>query len=122
MNKDKIGMWTSFICLLHCLLLPFIVTSLPVLVLVDKPMEIGLIFLALFVGVLSFLDNYLKHKYLTPLILFIIGFLQILIAKYMNIEVVNFSGLATLILAHYLNYQEIKKKDGCHPHGCDHQH
>lgn len=118
--KDKIGIWTSLICLIHCLVLPLFVTVIPFLSGLSQPMEIFLIGVAFVIGLLSFIDNYIKHKYIRPLLIFIGGFIQISISHYLDVEWINITGLVSLIVAHWINYKEIQKRDGCHPHGCKH--
>lgn len=117
--KDKIGIWTSIICMIHCLAFPVLATVFPIFMNIDSTVEIILIAVAFIVGSLSFIDNILKHKYYISLILFVIGFLLITISMY-SIHWIKYIGLITLIIAHYLNYLKIKNTDGCHPHGCDH--
>jgi membrane-bound ClpP family serine protease len=85
----------------------------------DEPVEIGLLVIALIIGCLSFLENVIKHKYYTSLILFIIGFGFLISGVYLG-ELETFIGLIILIISHYLNYKNIQKNDGCHPHGCQH--
>lgn len=118
--KDKIGIWSSFICLIHCLLFPLLATSFPIFLKLDIKVELFLLTISLIVGSLSFIDNYLKHKYLLSLILFFLGFLGIFTSLIFNIEIINILGLIILMISHYLNFKKIKEIDGCHPHGCKH--
>lgn len=120
--RDKIGILTSTLCLVHCLVFPFLFSILPALKVIDGGFEWILIFIAFVVGSLSFYDNAKKHGYMNPLYLFSLGFLCILISKIFNEESSNIGGLVCLIIAHWLNYSYIKKKDGCHPHNCKHNH
>lgn len=117
--KDKIGIITSITCLIHCLIFPILGTMFPIFIELDEPVEISLLGIALIIGALSFLENVIKHKYYTSLILFLLGFVLLFIGVY-NGEFFSLSGLVILIVSHYLNYKNIKKIDGCHPHGCKH--
>lgn len=117
--KDKIGIITSITCLIHCLVFPILGTMLPIFLKLDEPVEVLLLIIALIIGGLSFLENVLKHKYYTSLILFMTGFILLFIGVYQG-EFFSLTGLVILILSHYLNYKNIKKIDGCHPHGCKH--
>jgi len=117
--KDKIGIITSITCLIHCLIFPILGTLFPIFLDLEEPVEVGLLLLALIIGGLSFLENVIKHKYYTSLILFIIGFGFLIGGVYQG-EISTWIGLIVLILSHYLNYKNIQKKDGCHPHGCQH--
>lgn len=118
--KDKIGIWTSIICLIHCLVFPLMATTFPLFIDLDWKVEILLISTALIVGTISFLDNAIKHKYWLSLILFLAGFIGLMSGVFLKSEILHILGLMILILAHYKNYQKIKQSDGCHPHGCKH--
>lgn len=118
--KDKIGIWTSLICLIHCLIFPLLATIFPIFLQIDESAELFLLLIAFFIGVLSFMDNVIKHKYFISLALFFSGFLAIFGAIIHNYEPLHIIGLVILIVAHYLNYKKIKQSDGCHPHGCKH--
>lgn len=118
--KDKFGIWTSIICLIHCLIFPILATTLPVFVKIDKEVEFFLLITAVFIGTLSFIDNVAKHKYYLSLILFFAGFFVIFASVFSEYHHLNIPGLIILIIAHYLNYKKIKESDGCHPHGCQH--
>jgi len=118
--KDKVGIWASLICLIHCLIFPLLATTFPIFLKLDMKVEILLLATALVVGSLSFMDNVIKHKYFLSLFFFISGFLSIFVAVIYNYEPLHFLGLIILIIAHYLNFKKIKKSDGCHPHGCKH--
>lgn len=91
----------------------------PVFIKLDEPVEISLLVIALTIGGLSLLENVIKHRYYTSLILFMIGFILLFVGVYQG-EFFNLTGLLVLILSHYLNYKNTKKIDGCHPHGCQH--
>jgi len=118
--KDKIGIWTSIICLIHCLVFPLMATIFPLFIDLDIKVEILLISVALIIGTISFLDNALKHKYWLSLGLFLAGFLGLISGTILESETIHIMGLLILILAHYKNYKKIKQSDGCHPHGCKH--
>lgn len=118
--KDKIGIWTSILCIIHCLLFPILAISFPIFLKLDIKVEIILISIAFIVGSLSFINNAIKHKYYKSIILFMFGFGFILTSVIFEKEIFNIIGLIILILAHYINYKKIQKTDGCHPHGCKH--
>lgn len=117
--KDKIGIWTSIICLIHCLVFPILATSFPIFLKLDTKFEIALFVIAFVVGSLSFIDNISKHKYYLSLLFFTIGFVLIFVSLFVYHHL-TYPGLISLIIAHYLNYKKIKESDGCHPHGCKH--
>ncbi len=118
--RDKLGIWTSIICMIHCLVFPILSTTFPIFLELDFKVEVVLIGTALIIGGLSFLDNVIKHKYYTSLFLFVYGFICIFTSIISGIHFINYIGLIILVVAHYLNYKKIKQTDGCHPHGCKH--
>lgn len=119
-NKDKLGIWTSMICLVHCLAFPLMATTFPIFLELDAKFEFLLIGIAFLLGFFSFLDNAIKHKYYFPLVIFISGCLSILGSIWFKLEILNYLGLISFIIAHYINFKNIKESDGCHPHGCKH--
>lgn len=118
--KDKIGMFTSILCLIHCITFPLLFSLLPTLKLVDGPMELVLLSIAFFVGGWTMMDNIVKHQYVKSMIFFVSGFLIIFISIYTHIHELNWLGLIFLVVAHYLNWKFIREVDGCHPHKCKH--
>jgi uncharacterized membrane protein len=118
--KDKLGILTSAICIIHCIVFPLFFTMIPFLELLDERFEWLLLVAALFIGILSFYDNYKKHSYSTSIKIFSLAFVFIGLAKLSENEFYNIIGLILLIAAHITNYQFVKKKDGCHPHNCKH--
>ncbi len=119
--KDKIGIFTSLLCMIHCIAFPLLFSMLPVLKLVDEKFEWSMLVTAFLVGILSFYDNYRRHKYLRSISMFIIAFISISIGMVIEMEIFNIIGLVLLIIAHYSNYKFIRKRDGCHPHSCKHK-
>lgn len=118
--KDIFSIWSSTICLIHCLAFPFLGTIYPIFLELDETVEISLLSFSLILGVLSFSDNILKHRYWTSLILFLIGFILLIVSVLTHKHILNYFSLIILILAHYLNYKKIQSLDGCHPHKCNH--
>lgn len=122
MKIDKFGAWTSLLCLIHCLGFPVLATVLPFLTNISSSVEWFFIIFAFIFGTMSFIDNYLRHKYIWSLVLFVVGFFLIVSHKvFASMEYYHLIGLLLLIVAHWLNYKNIKKLDGCHPHGCSHE-
>jgi len=118
--KDKIGIFTSVLCLIHCIAFPLLFSILPALVSLDEPFEFMLLVIAFIIGTISMSDNIRKHKYIKPIVLFIIGFGLMGTSIYVHVHYLNLIGLLFLIIAHYINWKFIKKMDGCHPHTCKH--
>jgi len=121
MKNDKIGIFASTLCLIHCMLFPLLFSILPTLEIIHNGLEIILIPLSFILGGMSLFDNIKKHKYYKSILLFILGFILISMTIIFDIsELFHWIGIILLVIAHYINYKFIKEKDGCHPHNCKH--
>lgn len=67
----KAGLWLSFLCLIHCLATPFVITLLPVIgeKYVTETTEFYLIGLSIVIGLFLMIKDYGVHKNFIPLIL-----------------------------------------------------
>ena len=78
-NYDRLGIFTSVACAVHCTVLPLLISSLPFLgfdILENKAIEWSMIALAPVFGSISLYHGYSRHhKNYKPLALFAIGFL-----------------------------------------------
>lgn len=79
---DKLGIWISGLCLIHCLVLPLILIFIPVIYkykyhyLFDEARIHGFFFISMIlVALLSFLPAYKIHKQKKPFLVFISGLL-----------------------------------------------
>jgi len=115
--KDKIfdilGMGLSGLCIIHCIVLPFIVLIYPAANFVEDHLVHDLIFVFIVLtALLSFLPHAIKNKSLKSLILPIIGIILMIISNSiyhhekstLNL-VISFLGSFFLILAHYKHFQ-----------------
>lgn len=110
---DNIGMTASILCAVHCAVVPFLITSLPLLglgFLANPWFEWGMIIFALSIGVYAIGLSYLRtHRRILPLILLIIGFL-IIIAGHLYVRswkealIVPLGGLL-IAYAHFVNFK-----------------
>lgn len=116
------GVVTSIGCAIHCALLPVVVSSLPVFginIIHNLWFEWSMIGLAFVVGSYSLFHGYLKHHHLaTPLILFFIGFLFLVMKQFFHPFENWFLLIAVpmIVWAHYYNYQL------CHKSKCTSAH
>ena len=82
-NYDRLGIFTSVACAIHCTILPLLISSLPFLgfdILENNAIEWSMIALALIFGCASLYHGYSRHhKNVKPLILFVIGFLFLIL-------------------------------------------
>lgn len=67
----KAGLWLSFLCLVHCLATPFVLTVLPLVGerFLTETTEFYLIGLSLVIGLFLMIKDYNVHKNMVPLIL-----------------------------------------------------
>lgn len=60
--RDIAGASASFLCVLHCLVTPLLITILPVLVATEAETHRSFAALILVIGILAFVPGYRKHK------------------------------------------------------------
>ncbi len=111
---DKLGICTSLVCMIHCLLVPFllIIGFDSLMHLFDQEwIEITLLSSSLIIGSFSFIKGYVLHRQHFVPVLFLSGFLLLV-----NGEAVSSLGLAislsvigALIIA-YAHFQNLKLK------------
>lgn len=120
---DHIGFTASALCAVHCALMPFVITLLPLVgleFLSSIWVEIGVIALSLIIGISSLIPSYVKyHRKLLPLILLLLGFILIFgthLLQWHELEpvLVPLGGIS-IALAHYINWRLNKP---FHCHGC----
>ncbi|WP_158827401.1 MerC domain-containing protein [Mucilaginibacter lacusdianchii] len=109
---DKAGMGISFLCAIHCALLPVCLAILPVLgleFLASPRLEISIIILSVLIGVSSLSLSWYKHRSFLPFVIMAFGFLSIFSGHFWltNTKEWLWLGLGgTLVaLAHYQNWK-----------------
>lgn len=119
-HVDMAGIGISFLCAVHCALLPLLVTALPLLglqVFTQPSVELLMIVLSIIVGATSLALSFHKHKNLRPLTMLIIGFLGITAGHYWVAETLESfftaCGGLTIAISHYLNWQMVNRVDAC---------
>jgi len=112
LHIDAIGFSASLLCALHCALLPFVLSILPLtgLQFLENPIiEYSFIALSLALASTSLIKSYLKyHKDSFPLKLLFDGFILILVGRFLDSEAaeatVTALGGVSIALAHYINW------------------
>jgi hypothetical protein len=69
---DRLGAMASFLCAIHCALLPFVLALLPVIglsFLADHRFERGFVFFACLLATFALVNGYRRHRRRLPLIL-----------------------------------------------------
>src|SRR5690606_34285743 len=112
-NKlDKIGITASTICAIHCAVVPFIVSLLPLWspgFLAEEWMEISMIVLSLVLGSWSLGVSWTKHRRTKAWRIFICGFVFIAAGHWFGHGSTEHlllpAGGLTIALAHYTNWK-----------------
>ena len=130
MNKlDKIGMFSSLICAIHCTILPIVLILFPVFsvsLLTHHTFEWVMLILTLILGLSSLCFGYKKHRSLKALSLLSVGIFLLLIGKlshehYLHNNKFEFDiynailGLGGILISasHWLNNKLCKNCSNC---------
>lgn len=117
---DKIGFTTSALCAIHCALMPFAITFLPVIglgFLANPWTEVFITVLSIVIGVSSLAPSYVRfHRNLMPLALLLLGFTLIAATHFFGFHahepiLMPIGGFA-LASAHYINWKLSKTYHG----------
>ncbi len=114
LNLDKLGIFLSFLCAIHCLLTPMVMITLPIMAryYVAHPLfHWALAALILPIGLLAFYQGYKHHHKMTVFYLGVPGLLIISIVptffhQYLRVwsePVLMIVGSFLLVLAHWTN-------------------
>lgn len=114
-NWDNLGIATSVACAIHCVVLPLLVTSLPLFginIIHNIFFEWGMIALAFCIGVYALIHGYkTHHRNPLPVWIFAIGFAFLVTKQFFLAYEAFFIVPAVLLIisAHYLNYRLCRK-------------
>ena len=125
-NWDALGIGASLACAIHCAILPLVLASLPVFganIIHNMAFEVGMIAVSLLIGCIAMYHGYKKHHHsFTPLFLFIIGFV-FLVLKQFFIDYHNWlliPAVLFIVVAHFLNYRFCRVHNHAHGDDCNH--
>lgn len=127
-NFDTLGISASLICAIHCAVLPFIFTSLPLFgleILHNKIFEYSMIGLAGGIGSYALYHGWKKHHHKKlPFILFFAGIILLVLKEVFITEhlILLIPAVLLIISAHILNYRDCRKANHCHSNDCNHEH
>lgn len=116
---DQAGIWLSSLCLVHCLLTPFILLGLPALSLfkLSESLHEALAIILPAIALVAFVPGFRRHHQIRVLVLGAIGLLLIIGAALFNAQLapalealITISGSLLLVRAHVLN------RNYCHCH------
>ena len=122
-NIDKIGIFLSLSCCIHCLLTPILLMMAPALgeIFQNEFIHIGLFVLVVPIALYSFISTYLKNGHRKPLVFGIIGLFGLLSGLlihtlmeggnhneiFHDVEIgVNIISGLIMIYAHLINFRE----------------
>jgi uncharacterized membrane protein YczE len=117
---DQLGMTASVACAIHCVVLPLVVTFLPLVgleFLANIWVETAMICISMVIGAWSLISTYPRHKNLAPLLLFITGFVLIATGHFLIVQMESILvplGGFTIAAAHYMNWKLNRV--------CEHEH
>lgn len=128
---DRIGATASFLCAIHCALLPFVLVLLPVVgleFLADQRFERGFVLFACALALVALIRGFRRHQRPLPLLLAIPGLLLLLLGvtyaeDYSALlhSVLVTSGGLLLASAHFVNLRRDSRHDGhVHDAQCAH--
>jgi MerC mercury resistance protein len=118
---DYAGTSVSWLCMVHCLAMPLLVSFLPIFglsFLADEITELAIIGCSVCLAIISFLPSYFKqHRKLNPMLLFIGGISMVILSHLLFEE--NLAGKVIFLLfgasgittAHLLNHSYCKSCD-----------
>lgn len=127
---DRLGAMASFLCAIHCALLPFVLTLLPLLglgFLAEHGFERGFVLFACMLALTSLIGGYRRHRRPLPLSLALPG-LTLLVSGVtfaVDISIVLHSVMVTcgglmVASAHFVNLRLDRRV--CRVHGVQHAH
>ena len=124
---DRIGATASFLCAIHCALLPFVLALLPFLgleFLADQGFERGFVLFACALALIALIRGFRRHQQPLPLLLAAPGLALLLLGVTYaeNYSVVLHSVLVTcggllLASAHFVNLRRDSRHNDDHVHG-----
>lgn len=96
-GASQLSYFISSVCLLHCLLMPFVIILLPAFsAFFNDTLETILLLSVIPVSLYAFIPTWLNHKNGTLAIFFLVGLVMILIAQF-GIQHVHFNSIQELI-------------------------
>lgn len=115
-NWDALGITASVACAIHCALLPFVLSSLPLfgINIIDNPVfEYSMIFIAFIIGIIALSKGKKLHHSSKPMILFSIG-MVFLFGKEIFHQfhlILLIPAVFFILYAHFVNFKLVKVHD-----------
>lgn len=111
---DSIGFSASFICAIHCALMPILFATLtltPLSFLANPKFEEIVILISLIIAILSLSSSFRHHKSLIPLFTAIFGFIIIFTSHFFEYKesILTPIGAFTVAFSHLVNFKYYRK-------------
>jgi hypothetical protein len=133
---DKAGMIASITCAIHCMIMPLVITLLPIFGLslfATEEFEWILLMISAMLGITSLCFGFRKHKSFKAFSFLGIGLTFLVIGRLAHEHVSHFrvftfdiyllflvAGAILVALSHWLNNKLCKSCIPCHSSGCEH--
>ena len=133
---DKAGMVASITCAVHCMIMPLVITLLPIFGLslfATEEFEWILLMISAMLGITSLCFGFRKHKSFKAFSFLGIGLTFLVIGRLAHEHVSHFrvftfdiyllflvAGAILVALSHWLNNKLCKSCIPCHSSGCEH--
>jgi hypothetical protein len=117
---NKVGLWLSVLCTIHCLAMPFLITALPFLggSFISKQSEVYLIGISAVLAVFLLIKDYRNHQNAVPLILLTIAlffnFTGLFLVQDTYEIFFNVTGALIMASAYWINWNSHRR--ACHSH------
>jgi membrane protease YdiL (CAAX protease family) len=119
-SLNKVGLWLSVLCTIHCLAMPFLMTALPFLSgsFLSEKSEIYMIGVSAILAIFLLIKDYRNHQNSLPLILLSVAicfnFAGLFLAKGIYEILFNVIGALMMASAYYINWNSHNR--ACHSH------
>lgn len=124
---DRVGATASFLCAIHCALLPFVLAALPLLgleFLADHRFERGFVMCACALATVALIRGFRRHQHPLPLLLAVPGLALLLLGVTVaqDYSIILHSVMVTcggllLASAHFVNLHRDRQAGRGHVHG-----
>jgi hypothetical protein len=117
---NKVGLWLSILCTIHCLAMPFLMTALPFLGqnFLSEKSEIYLIGISTILAVFLLIKDYRNHQNPLPLrllsIALVFNFSGLFLVKGIYEVLFNVIGALSMASAYWVNWNSHRR--ACHSH------
>lgn len=112
---NKVGLWLSILCTIHCIAMPFLITAIPFLgeSFLSEQSEMYLIGISAILAIFLLVKDYRNHRNSLPLTLLVIAlafnFTGLFLARGTYEIVFNVAGALIMAIAYWINWKEHRR-------------